>query len=83
MNPFGSGWHLDRAVFDESLREQVRFVCDNGVMDQNKVVKGRFAGVRKDERGWIMTTEESELNVGVGTSVPPRGARGPMGSLPR
>ena len=63
MNPFGSGWHLDRAAFDESLRERVRFVCDDGVIDRNKVVKGKFAGVRKDERGWIVTAEESELKV--------------------
>jgi flavin-dependent dehydrogenase len=61
MDPFGSGWHLDRAAFDESLREQVRFACDSPTSQQNLLIEGKFASVRKDGSEWIVTVETSEL----------------------
>ena len=39
MNPYGAGWHLDRAHFDEMLRE----AC--GAM----LLKGKFGAVRRTE----------------------------------
>jgi len=63
MNPFGPGWHLDRSTFDESMREHVRFCCNDPVAHPNTLVKGKFVAVRKDERGWVVTVEESESNV--------------------
>jgi flavin-dependent dehydrogenase len=63
MNPFGSGWHLDRAAFDESLREEVQSACNNSVLQRNVFVKGKCTTVRKDEQGWIVTAEEPESKV--------------------
>ncbi|KAF7974879.1 hypothetical protein HWV62_11143 [Athelia sp. TMB] len=60
MNPFGSGWHLDRAVFDESLRAQVRAICSNGETQRSRLMKGKFAGVSKDSSGWCLSCEDLE-----------------------
>ncbi|KAG8870726.1 hypothetical protein FRB97_009428 [Tulasnella sp. 331] len=61
MNPFGSGWHLDRAAFDEMLREHVRKVCTSEADEpQRLLIKGTFAAIRKDEHGrWVVTTRKS------------------------
>ncbi|KAG8870436.1 hypothetical protein FRB97_009766 [Tulasnella sp. 331] len=61
MNPFGSGWHLNRAAFDEMLREHVRKVCPSEADEpQRLLIKGTFAAIRKDEHGrWIVTTRKS------------------------
>ncbi|KAF9070233.1 hypothetical protein BDP27DRAFT_1220967, partial [Rhodocollybia butyracea] len=62
MNPFGSGWHLDRAVFDECLRKQVRARCSSQENQRNSFLKGKFVNVRKDENGWAVTLKRSESN---------------------
>ncbi|KAI0825349.1 FAD/NAD-P-binding domain-containing protein [Trametes gibbosa] len=54
MNPYGAGWHLDRARFDETLRE----ACAARAC----LRKGKFAAVRRlDERdgfcGWDVDAE--------------------------
>ena len=41
MNPYGAGWHLDRARFDETLREACGPVLR----------KGSFVAVRRVEKG--------------------------------
>jgi len=63
MNPFGSGWHLDRAAFDESLREHVLAVCDSDISRRSALPKGKFATVRKGRGGWVVTVDESDSNV--------------------
>ena len=57
MNPFGSGWHLDRAIFDECLRNQVRKICRG-----SHLLKGKFTGVRKEGDGWAISFEGFESN---------------------
>lgn len=37
MNPYGAGWHLDRALFDETLRSSCGSILQ----------KGRFVAVRR------------------------------------
>lgn len=59
MNPFGAGLHLDRASFDESLREQARLACVD-VNSFRAVVKGRCASVRKDDAGWIVSVDTTK-----------------------
>ncbi|KAG0695981.1 hypothetical protein DFH29DRAFT_953147 [Suillus ampliporus] len=48
MNPFGMGWHLDRASFDQILRDAVGSVCPDSI----SLVKSSFLGIDKlpDER---------------------------------
>lgn len=59
MNPFGSGWHLDRAAFDEALREHVRLACSTEKENnRRRIERGTFVGVQKDEQGWTVTAEE-------------------------
>lgn len=63
MNPFGAGWHLDRASFDESLRDAVRTVCSrsNSIPGSpRKLEKARFLGVDKDAGSWIISAEGLE-----------------------
>ena len=45
------------------MPEHIRFFCNNAVAHPNTFVKGKFAAVWKDERGWVVTVEESESNV--------------------
>ena len=53
MNPYGAGWHLDRALFDETLREMCGPVLR----------KGKFMAIRRiDDQteppyGWEMSAE--------------------------
>lgn len=54
MNPFGSGWHLDRAVFDESLREHIRALCIDGVAEGRMILTGDFISVQKDDNIWAV-----------------------------
>jgi len=63
MNPFGSGWHLDRAVFDECLRNQVRTICSRQETQRSRLLKGRFAGVRKEGKEWAISFNESESSI--------------------
>lgn len=61
MNPFGAGWHLDRAAFDESLRDHVRSVCANDTAKQRMLLKGIFTSVRKDDRGWVVEVQSDSF----------------------
>src|ERR1700729_210683 len=54
MNPFGHGFHLDRADFDELLRSCV-IDSTNSLQRNACVVKCRFKGVQKDSANtWII-----------------------------
>jgi hypothetical protein len=51
MNPFGHGFHLDRAAFDEMLRSGVA----QSLHSNTCVIKGKFKGVEKDsESNWVI-----------------------------
>ncbi|OJT12854.1 hypothetical protein TRAPUB_10551 [Trametes pubescens] len=56
MNPYGEGWHLDRARFDETLRE----AC------QDRIRKGKFVAIRRvdgpdaSSYGWEVDAEMRE-----------------------
>jgi flavin-dependent dehydrogenase len=52
MNPFGTGWHLDRAAFDMSLRAYVRSICGAEDAPGSVLLRGGFTSVQKDENGW-------------------------------
>jgi flavin-dependent dehydrogenase len=57
MNPFGHGFHLDRAAFDELLRSSVidSKHSTNSLQRNACVVKCRFKGVQKDSANtWII-----------------------------
>jgi flavin-dependent dehydrogenase len=47
MNPFGMGWHLDRASFDQILRDTVESICPGRI----SLVKGAFIGIEKVDDG--------------------------------
>lgn len=62
MNPFGHGWHLDRAAFDELLRDAVlncvspqpEQTRDDSVLSRG-VVKGKIIqGDRKSDGTWAV-----------------------------
>lgn len=59
MNPYGSGWHLDRTLFDESLRDAVRDGChktnDNCV--PSRMTRERLVSVEKQDGMWLVHTE--------------------------
>ena len=59
MNPYGSGWHLDRALFDESLRDAVRDACNKTSSDcvTSGMIRGRFISVEKQDGIWFVHTE--------------------------
>ncbi|KAI0691475.1 hypothetical protein BC835DRAFT_113632 [Cytidiella melzeri] len=55
MNPFGSSWHLDRAAFDQGLRDGVLKARPGAL------VKARFVAVATEDNGfWVVTTQNSE-----------------------
>jgi len=69
MNPYGTGWHLGRAAFDEFLREVVRGVCEatgeknneamlTGDRGISKIAKARFQSVKRDEELWTVEIED-------------------------
>ena len=67
MNPFGMGWHLDRASFDESLRDAVRSVCSITKSEHfpgpsRNLERAKFLEVEKDEEGWIISAQELKSN---------------------
>ncbi|CEL54920.1 hypothetical protein RSOLAG1IB_07412 [Rhizoctonia solani AG-1 IB] len=41
-NPFGKGWHLNRAAFDDHFRTCVRSLCDSGATPSSKVINASF-----------------------------------------
>lgn len=59
MTVYGSGWHLDRALFDESLREAVRDGCEktNGDHVPSRMTKERLVSVEKRDNVWLVHTE--------------------------
>lgn len=61
MKPYGSGWHLDRAAFDESLREAIRDVCkkSNGSPVPSRIARERWISVEKQRDAiWSVHTED-------------------------
>ncbi|OBZ79328.1 putative FAD-dependent oxidoreductase LodB [Grifola frondosa] len=69
MNPYGMGWHLDRAHFDETLRDAVRDACSppahvgdsgSGAANSRKLERGRFTGVRRISGGWEVNVDGIE-----------------------
>ncbi|KXN82814.1 Putative FAD-dependent oxidoreductase LodB [Leucoagaricus sp. SymC.cos] len=59
MNPYGSGWHLDRALFDESLRDAVRDGCDKTSSNctPSKLTRERLVSLEKRDDIWSVHTE--------------------------
>ncbi|KAG2132997.1 hypothetical protein DEU56DRAFT_914023 [Suillus clintonianus] len=55
MNPFGMGWHLDRASFDQILRDTVDTICPGSV----SLVKSTFIGIDKvdDNNYWSISVK--------------------------
>ena len=60
MNPYGMGWHLDRALFDETVRNAVRDVCQNrdGGSAPSSVERARLVSVEKEENTWRVHCEQ-------------------------
>ena len=59
-NPFGMGWHLDRAAFDELMRDEVREIAKSQTKDgyvRCSVEKGKFISAEKREDGWRVHAE--------------------------
>ncbi|KAF8688487.1 Tryptophan halogenase, partial [Rhizoctonia solani] len=50
-NPFGKGWHLNRAAFDEQLRTCVRSLCGDGIAVSSKVINANFKSWLIDASG--------------------------------
>jgi len=59
MNVYGSGWHLDRALFDESLRDAVRDNCETTKDDPvpSRVTRERFVSLERRDDSWLVHTE--------------------------
>ncbi|KAF8201994.1 hypothetical protein K438DRAFT_1965448 [Mycena galopus ATCC 62051] len=58
-NPFGQGLHLDRAAFDESLRECIRIQQEGS---RHLLLKRTFLGVRKDGSQWVVNLRVTKSN---------------------
>jgi flavin-dependent dehydrogenase len=60
MNPYGSGLHLDRALFDQSLRDAVRDACCETTSDRvpSKMIRERFTSVKREDGTWSVHTED-------------------------
>ena len=57
MNPFGHGFHLNRAAFDEMLRSTVTN-SDHDTTKAIQVVNGRFKGIKKDSAcNWVVEAD--------------------------
>ncbi|KAF9504780.1 hypothetical protein BS47DRAFT_1374356 [Hydnum rufescens UP504] len=55
MNPYGSGLHLDRALFDQSLRDAC---CEtNSDCVPSRMIRERFISVEKQDGTWSVHTE--------------------------
>ncbi|KAF8630506.1 hypothetical protein AX15_002877 [Amanita polypyramis BW_CC] len=56
LNPFGKGWHLDRALFDQSFRDAVSdLTADN---PHNGLIKARFSSIEKQNDVWHVFAED-------------------------
>lgn len=65
MNPYGHGWHLGRAAFDELLRESVSHCAQREQSVPRALVKGRFKQIEKESTStWVVHVEESESEFG-------------------
>ncbi|KIM80114.1 hypothetical protein PILCRDRAFT_822629 [Piloderma croceum F 1598] len=64
MNPYGSGLHLDRALFDESLRDSVRDGCckTNSDCVPSRMIRERFISVEKQDGTWSVHTEHLDTH---------------------
>jgi len=74
MNPFGHGFHLNRAAFDERLRCSVKDRQFETMSRQSGVgvVKGRFRGIERDytSNRWVVHSDvDKETNVFFGNWV--------------
>ncbi|KAH7909828.1 hypothetical protein BJ138DRAFT_180221 [Hygrophoropsis aurantiaca] len=62
MNPFGMGWHLDRARFDEILRENMATAAPESI----SLIKGTFTEIGQTDGGarWALSANDlaSETN---------------------
>ncbi|KAI0641123.1 hypothetical protein C8Q79DRAFT_919950, partial [Trametes meyenii] len=71
LNPYGAGWHLDRARFDETLRD----ACRGSPSERLGLRKGRFVAVRRVDEGcgvrrvWEVDAEMVCADTGSGTSA--------------
>ncbi|KAF8597164.1 FAD/NAD(P)-binding domain-containing protein [Ceratobasidium sp. AG-I] len=54
MNPYGAGWHLDRAAFDESLRAHIRLANTEETAERRMLLTGAFISAQKDGHGWAV-----------------------------
>lgn len=54
MNPLGYSWHLDRALFDQTLRDAV------SIAGQDRLVKGKVTEANNVDRQWVVKLTESE-----------------------
>ena len=63
LNPFGHGLHLNRADFDELLKNTIVVNCTSeSNISRFLFEKGRFKGIHRNEKGlWIVETEDKEV----------------------
>lgn len=63
LNPFGHGLHLNRADFDELLKNTIVVNCTSESNNSRFLFeKGRFKGIHRNEKGlWIVETEDKEV----------------------
>ena len=61
MNPYGSGLHLNRAHFDETLREAVRGLCHRSSETSRPCLfrRGKCVATIFDQNGWDVRVEEA------------------------
>ena len=62
FNPFGHGLHLDRADFDEVLKNTVVIKCRSESNNSRfSFEKGSFKGIRRNEKGlWNIDMEDDK-----------------------
>ena len=61
-NAWGPGWHLNRALFDETLRESVRRQLESN--KGSKLLHARWKSVERIDSGWSVKVED----IAIGTS---------------
>ncbi|KAL4062181.1 hypothetical protein V8B97DRAFT_1946866 [Scleroderma yunnanense] len=59
MNPYGMGWHLDRALFDELFRQCMCTAAQGSV----SFVKGMFMDIKgiDEDTSWLVTVNEGKV----------------------
>lgn len=60
MNPYDMGWHLDCALFDETIQNAVRDVCQSrdGGSTPSSVEREQLVSVEKEENTWRVHCEQ-------------------------